>query len=586
MNRIYLPLLLASALTAHAQGPLTPPGAPSPTMKMLDQIEPRIPITNLPYAITQSGSYYLTGNLISAGHGIVVRADNVTVDLMGFRLTGNRSTPHRGVLVENTDSALPIRNVVIRNGHITDFYTGVWLEKAFDCRVEDIHATSNVLDGVQIRYGRGTVLDTIVMTGNGANGLYLYAFGGTSSYHTVKNSRIMHNAEDGVRAYAGIGGWLAGNRIQKTTISGNAQNGIAFSTDSDGVVLGNHIADVIIAQNGGYGIIASGEYLQFSGNIIARTQVRGHGGAGIRIRGGLTSLSNQFLDMQVQDNGSHGIWIEQRMRGCILAGATIRGNSGNGILLDTSDAVYGTAGWIIRECAITGNDSYGIHTLVDQGTADGLLIEGNTLSGNGAGGLYFRSRNEGDLHGILVRNNAMDGAFPIRFQADGLSKASGGLVIENTLRGGEYGMIMSARDDGVLQGFSIMDNVFSGFEEIGLSFGGQDNGINIGHLVAGNQFSAPGAGLGKGMFTFAAGGGQVEGLWIRENSIAVPHVANIHVSADSARILVTGNQLATNTPIFITGGANVSYGPIAQGSGQMGGGAMSHPWANLVAEEP
>ena len=62
--------LMLSALPvprpAFAQGPLTPPGAPAPTMKSLDQVEPRIAVnsTNTPggadslYKITQPGSYY------------------------------------------------------------------------------------------------------------------------------------------------------------------------------------------------------------------------------------------------------------------------------------------------------------------------------------------------------------------------------------------------------------------------------------------------------------------------------------------------------------------------------------------------
>ena len=42
-------------------GALTPPpGAPSPTMKTLDQVEPRTAITNLPFTINQGGSYYST----------------------------------------------------------------------------------------------------------------------------------------------------------------------------------------------------------------------------------------------------------------------------------------------------------------------------------------------------------------------------------------------------------------------------------------------------------------------------------------------------------------------------------------------
>ncbi|HZJ13677.1 MAG TPA: hypothetical protein VFD27_01440, partial [Chthoniobacteraceae bacterium] len=77
--------------TALAQGPLTPPGAPAPTMKTLDQIEPRTAInsTNTPgdddslFKITQPGSYYLPGNItgVATKHGIEITASDVTLDL-------------------------------------------------------------------------------------------------------------------------------------------------------------------------------------------------------------------------------------------------------------------------------------------------------------------------------------------------------------------------------------------------------------------------------------------------------------------------------------------------------------------------
>src|SRR5678809_1013800 len=88
-------LLLPSAIP---QGSLTPPGAPAPTMKTLDQLQPRIPVnaTTTPgdatsvFKITQPGSYYLTGNIagVAGKHGIYVTTGNVTLDLMGFDLVG------------------------------------------------------------------------------------------------------------------------------------------------------------------------------------------------------------------------------------------------------------------------------------------------------------------------------------------------------------------------------------------------------------------------------------------------------------------------------------------------------------------
>ena len=83
--------LLLTALPCAAQGPLSPPGAPAPTMKTLEQIEPRTPISSAGYVISNSGSYYLTSNLTAgAGEvGITVSADDVTIDLNGFTLTGS-----------------------------------------------------------------------------------------------------------------------------------------------------------------------------------------------------------------------------------------------------------------------------------------------------------------------------------------------------------------------------------------------------------------------------------------------------------------------------------------------------------------
>lgn len=100
---------------AFAQGSLTPPGAPAPTMKTLAQVEPRTAIASAPFTISASGSYYLTANLtVSSGNAITLAANGVTLDLNGFTISSTApSATGYGILINNG-----LRNLTILNGFI------------------------------------------------------------------------------------------------------------------------------------------------------------------------------------------------------------------------------------------------------------------------------------------------------------------------------------------------------------------------------------------------------------------------------------------------------------------------------------
>ncbi len=80
-------------------------------------------ITSLPYTINQPGFYYLGGNLTTTGsnNGITVNKNDVTIDLMGFRLENTAfSGSSSGIFIPER------KNVQVRNGTVRGFYIGIW----------------------------------------------------------------------------------------------------------------------------------------------------------------------------------------------------------------------------------------------------------------------------------------------------------------------------------------------------------------------------------------------------------------------------------------------------------------------------
>ena len=138
--------LLLSVVAGLGQGSVTPPGAPGPTMKTLDQVEPRTPINSLPFIITQSGSYYLTKSFaqnFTVLDAITIRADNVTVDFCGFTIQQTNATPSIvGVRIGSTSANTPLRNAVIKNGTIAGFAAvGITCLGGRNCLIENLQVT-------------------------------------------------------------------------------------------------------------------------------------------------------------------------------------------------------------------------------------------------------------------------------------------------------------------------------------------------------------------------------------------------------------------------------------------------------------
>jgi hypothetical protein len=184
-------------------------------------------ISSLPYTITAPGFYYLTKNLTSTGNGIVVNANNVTIDLMGFTMTGPGTSSSYGIYIYNQ------RYVQIRNGTVTNFYNGIYAETSSNAghRVSNLYAVYNTHFGIWL--------------------------GGDD--HVIQNSNVSWNGADGIESIGMVsnviasknGGTGIGNRGLITNCMASANQGTGIANTSSpffGTMLNN-----ISYNNTGYG---------------------------------------------------------------------------------------------------------------------------------------------------------------------------------------------------------------------------------------------------------------------------------------------------------------------------------------------
>ena len=236
-----------------AQGPLTPPGAPAPTMKTLDQVEPRIPITTLPLFISTSGSYYLTKSFAQNFAGpldaITISADHVTVDFCGFTVqqTGTAASI-AGVRLGSTTFGTPLRNVVLRNGTIAGFVSfGVLAQGGRNCLLENMHVTQ-CGGGISFQAAgaagaAGNTFRRCRTTDNvGSSGIVILA-GAANIGNTIENCESLNNGTGFALAAAGnliIGCRASGNTGNNYTIAiGNRMGLIVFPGTNAAIINGS-----------------------------------------------------------------------------------------------------------------------------------------------------------------------------------------------------------------------------------------------------------------------------------------------------------------------------------------------------------
>ncbi len=267
---IALALLALSTLnlqlaTCFAQGSLTPPGAPAPTMKTLDQVEARTPVdaTHTPggadsqFVISQPGSYYLTTNIVGglvSVNGINFTTNDVTLDLNGFSVLGSPSA-FTGIYIG------ACTNITVRNGtvggwpnygilcvgenatfeHLTISGNSYGIFCASDTVIRDCMVTGSGADGITVR--NNCIVSGCLSANNQGNGILLGsgAFGCLISGNTIAGNDAGKSANTGGICVAGLNNRIEGNHVTGTSVPGNGILVLNNTSYTNNIVIGNSV---------------------------------------------------------------------------------------------------------------------------------------------------------------------------------------------------------------------------------------------------------------------------------------------------------------------------------------------------------
>jgi parallel beta-helix repeat protein len=293
-------------------------------------------------------------------NGLVIGADNITLDLNGHTISGDgklvRRCPRRQICdvgVANDDRS----GVTVRNGSVRGFAIGIGVFRVRDNRLVKLRSSHNQWFGFVIANSAGTVLRDSAATDNprpDGDGLGVF---------------LSHDLR------------IVGNEFRR-----NGQIGIHIEKSTGNLIRGNEFVD-----NGDFGVFVQADGNQVRGNRCVR------GGAGILVGPG----SRNVIAGNRVTRSEEGIAIEKG-RGNVVARNVITRTRHSGVRLGIGNPPIGSTDTLVRGNLVTaaGKDGF----LVAKNDR-GALLRGNSARRSGDDGFDINS-----LSARLRANHAVGSA--------------------------------------------------------------------------------------------------------------------------------------------------------------------------------
>jgi hypothetical protein len=490
----------AAALSQSANaGQLTPPPGPvAPTGAT--------PVQSLTgdgtslYVINQPGAYVLTANIqgVVGKHGIVVAADNVTINLAGFTLSGVVGS------VTGITNLATNRGISVVNGRLTDWPSGGIRLVGTGCTASDVTVLNSgnaiVLEKQSgTRISRCSVHDITTTTTDAclvADTVESCTLGAITGPGVVT----------GINAYSLVSACTIEN-ISGITVTGISVNGLAIDCVVLSVggttivgILGNADRCVVSA----FGSAATTSLTGIQGSLVANSYVSGisqPAASALASQGisAFTAVNCEVLNGSFNSTATtHGIRAAQLVQGCSVTNVK---NTGTGSALGIGLNFFGNSTGLVSgsrvdnsesgilvgnncqvlNCNVSGCDGNGIVTGMRSSVVD-CTSAGNGTVVTGAGITV-------DIRSVVTRCNASDNT------GDGIAVQGGchveGCTAENSTLGSGIRVMSGAGSR--IEANHVRDNHRYGIEAgVGDVIARNTSGNNL----LGNYLPASGANFG------------------------------------------------------------------------------------------